>query len=208
MRFRRTDIPALLAVLMVLLLAGLLVVLVFWPDPVRPDRTDAPQWLKELCMTGACQWHPWEEIVIHHSGTDQGNLDIIDRYHRTKRHWESAGYHFVIGNGTNSTDGEIEVGPRWFNQEEGSHCRGHNDKAIGICLIGNFEKTGQKPSMMQMLSLAQLTAYLTLRLGIPVEQVHGHRDMSGAVTLCPGKNFPMNGFIPLVEALRNDYRPH
>jgi len=204
---RRNVIPALLALLLIALPLVVLFVLVFWPDRVPPDRTRAPEDLKQLCRTVACQWHPWEEIVIHHSGTDSGNLAIIDRYHRERRHWESAGYHFVIGNGTASGDGEIEVGPRWLNQQVGSHCRGRNHKAIGICLIGNFEKSGQRPTLTQMLSLAQLTAYLTLRLGIPVEKVRGHRDMPGAVTLCPGKNFPMNGFIPLLEALRDDYRP-
>ena len=137
----RNVIPALLAVLLIAVPLVVLFVLVFRPDPVPIDRTNAPEWLKQLCLTAACQWHPWEEIVIHHSGTDRGNLAIIDRYHREQRHWESAGYHFVIGNGTDSGDGEIEVGPRWSNQQIGSHCRGRNHKAIGICLIGNFEKS-------------------------------------------------------------------
>ena len=51
---------------------------------------------------------------------------VIDKYHREGRGWESAGYHFVIGNGTGSPDGSIEVGPRWLAQEAGAHCRGHN----------------------------------------------------------------------------------
>ena len=53
----------------------------------------------------------WLYIVIHHSATPAGSAAQFDRSHRQKG-WDELGYHFVIGNGTGSRDGQIEVGPR------------------------------------------------------------------------------------------------
>ncbi|MFQ5589758.1 MAG: peptidoglycan-binding protein, partial [Phycisphaerae bacterium] len=52
----------------------------------------------------------WTTIVIHHSATETGGASLFDRFHR-KRGWDGLGYHFVIGNGTDTPDGLIEVGP-------------------------------------------------------------------------------------------------
>src|SRR4051812_3753672 len=51
----------------------------------------------------------WQYIVIHHSATPSGSAAAFDRMHRAKG-WDELGYHFVIGNGTMSGDGQIEVG--------------------------------------------------------------------------------------------------
>src|SRR5439155_15411047 len=55
---------------------------------------------------------PWRWIVIHHSATPTGSAAKFDRDHRAKG-WDELGYHFVIGNGTETRNGQIEVGPRW-----------------------------------------------------------------------------------------------
>ena len=44
-------------------------------------------------------------IVIHHSATDRGGAKAFDEYHRKKNGWDELGYHFVIGNGTDTPDG-------------------------------------------------------------------------------------------------------
>ena len=44
-------------------------------------------------------------------------------------------YHFVIGNGTDSQDGEIEVGWRWRRQIEVER-----SGDIQICLVGDFNR--------------------------------------------------------------------
>ena len=51
-------------------------------------------------------------------------------------------YHFVIGNGTDTQDGQIEMGSRWLKQLQGGHVKNHyiNEVGIGICLVGNFKK--------------------------------------------------------------------
>ncbi len=138
----------------------------------------------------------WTAIIIHHSATDQGNAAIFDKWHRESNHWDGVGYDFVIGNGTNSGDGEIEVTFRWYQQIAGAHCGGTpgnwaNEDGIGICLVGNFNKT--TPSARQMQSLAQLINFLKKRYGISNSRIYGHRTTPGArVTDCPGKNFPFS----------------
>ena len=61
----------------------------------------------------------WRFIIVHHSASESGNAAKFDRDHRN-RGWDELGYHFVIGNGTMSGDGQIEVGPRWVKQKHGS----------------------------------------------------------------------------------------
>ena len=201
-----------------IMLAGLLIALplaafvaVVWPRHraganAPRDVTRAPEWLKDITSFQPGLWRPWTEIVIHHSAGELGGLESIDRYHRTGRRWDSAGYDFIIGNGTFSADGEIEVSSRWDTQIDGAHCLHHNATAIGICLIGNFDVSSERPSPFQILSVAQLTAYLAVRYDIPAERIFVHRDVPGAATRCPGRNFPLEEFRGIIEKLRKEYR--
>ncbi|MHC4494826.1 MAG: peptidoglycan recognition protein family protein [Planctomycetota bacterium] len=65
----------------------------------------------------------WTAIVIHHSATENGNAAIFDKLHREENHWDGIGYDFVIGNGTDSGDGQVEVTFRWREQRTGAHCK-------------------------------------------------------------------------------------
>lgn len=129
---------------------------------------------------------PWKYIVVHHSDTPDGCAARFDRAHRAKG-WNMLGYDFVIGNGTESGDGLIEVGPRWPIQITGAHTgtpdHKFNDYGIGICLVGNFEVT--RPTARQMDSLARLVAYLQKTYNIPSKNILGHRDCKP--TRCPGR---------------------
>ncbi|PYL46749.1 MAG: hypothetical protein DMF40_11190 [Verrucomicrobia bacterium] len=50
----------------------------------------------------------WQFIVVHNSGTRQGSARIFDYYHRHVRRMKNGlAYHFVIGNGTSTGDGQI-----------------------------------------------------------------------------------------------------
>ena len=137
----------------------------------------------------------WRAIVIHHSATENGNAAIFDRTHREERHWEGVGYDFVIGNGIDSGDGEVEVTFRWRRQMAGAHCGGTpgnwaNEDAVGICLVGNFNY--RTPSERQMQSLSRLIRFLQKRYGISTNRIYGHCNTPGArVTDCPGRKFPM-----------------
>ena len=63
----------------------------------------------------------------------------------------------MIGNGSQSGDGQVEIGPRWVKQKYGAHCKTddhfYNEHGIGICLVGNFNN--HQPDAKQMQSLAQ-----------------------------------------------------
>src|SRR5574342_132619 len=75
-------------------------------DYARIEKPVLTQNLAEVCRTEVTE-NQWKYIVIHHSATEKGNAARFDEYHRKKRGWEyGLAYHFVIGNGTLSGDGE------------------------------------------------------------------------------------------------------
>ena len=133
----------------------------------------------------------WRRIIVHHSAIKYGNVEKYDAAHRLRGMQNGLAYHFLIGNGIDTDDGEIEIGPRWHKQQTGGHVKNHliNQTAIGICLIGNFEKT--HPSKKQLAAFTQLMDWLQgVVLG---KHVHfaGHRELKGEQTVCPGKHFPL-----------------
>ncbi|MCH2074806.1 MAG: LysM peptidoglycan-binding domain-containing protein [Puniceicoccaceae bacterium] len=133
----------------------------------------------------------WQRIVVHHSAIKYGNVEKYDAAHRLRGMQNGLAYHFLIGNGIDAGDGEIEIGPRWQKQQPGGHVKNHliNQTAIGICLIGNFEKT--HPSKKQLAAFTQLMDWLRgPALGKKVN-FSGHRELKGEQTVCPGKNFPL-----------------
>lgn len=129
----------------------------------------------------------WEWVVIHHSATPVGGAARFGREHVAKG-WDELGYHFVIGNGTDTANGATEVGSRWPKQKQGAHCKtpdnGFNEKGIGVCLVGNFDTA--RPTDAQLKSLAKLVAYLQKTYHIPADHIIGHGDAKA--TECPGKN--------------------
>jgi hypothetical protein len=129
----------------------------------------------------------WKWIVIHHSATPTGGAAAFDKMHKSKG-WDELGYHFVIGNGTDTRDGQVEVGGRWPRQKWGAHAKTpdnrYNDFGIGICLVGNFDLT--RPTDEQVRSLSKLVAFLMHTYRIPADRVVGHGD-TGKATECPGR---------------------
>jgi N-acetylmuramoyl-L-alanine amidase len=154
--------------------------------PVSKPATHAPSdWVPPGGISDR-----WQAIVIHHSGSKVGNARLFDKHHRNVNHWDELGYHFVIGNGTGSGDGQIEVGPRWRKQKHGAHCKTpdnfYNDQGIGICLVGDFRKS--PPSPAQMASLTSLVRFLSGACGIAPARIVTHRQVTGK-TECPGDRF-------------------
>ncbi|PXA03779.1 peptidoglycan-binding protein [Coraliomargarita sinensis] len=133
----------------------------------------------------------WKRIVVHHSGIKHGNASVYDSAHRRRGMQNGLAYHFVIGNGIDSGDGEIEIGPRWRKQLLGGHVKSYhiNLTAIGICLVGNFEKT--HPSRRQLEAFTQLMDWLRGGVLPKAHRFAGHRELKGEQTICPGKNFPL-----------------
>lgn len=138
----------------------------------------------------------WTRIVIHHSGTSLDTVRSMDRYHHIERHMENGlAYHFVIGNGVNTKDGEIYIGPRWTKQLNGGHLRSEfqNRTSIGICLVGDFNK--RAPTDRQIQAVRALTAYLMDRCNVSKSSVQTHRQVNVRPTQCPGSKFPTLKFL-------------
>jgi hypothetical protein len=159
------------------------------PPPValKPKAAPLPDFGTPREWTPAARANNWQWIVIHHSATATGGAAAFDKMHRGKG-WDELGYHFVIGNGTDTRDGQVEVGPRWPRQKWGAHAKTpdnrFNDFGIGICLVGNFDNT--QPTAEQMKSLSKLVAHLMRTYRIPADRVVGHGD-TGKPTECPGR---------------------
>jgi N-acetyl-anhydromuramyl-L-alanine amidase AmpD len=170
--------------------SGLFVYLSFF-DGGKVKKPAPPQNVAQLCNIDVSE-NQWKYIVIHHSATIKGNATRFDYYHRKKRGWEyGLAYHFVIGNGSFSGDGEIEVANRWKKQIHGAHTANMNCNrvAIGICLVGDFENGGD-PTNKQFESLVNLVQYLSRRYNISLANVLLHNQVHQKGTACPGKNFP------------------
>jgi len=142
----------------------------------------------------------WQFIVVHNSGTRQGNARVFDYYHRHVRRMQNGlAYHFVIGNGTSTGNGQVEVGERWRRQINGGHVHSDylNNISLGICLVGDFNR-GQ-PTRAQLDACEELIRYLRERCGktergtIPVRP---HREINPPrwPTDCPGDDFPYSWF--------------
>jgi hypothetical protein len=135
----------------------------------------------------------WKYIVVHNSGTRQGNAAIFDYYHRHTRHMPNGlAYHFVIGNGTSTGDGQIEVGDRWVRQINGGHVHSDylNNIALGICLVGDFNR--DLPTRAQYAALDELITYLRKRVGRidrRLSIVKAHKEINPVPTDCPGARF-------------------
>lgn len=120
-----------------------------------------------------------DQIIIHCSATPEGrNVTVadIDRWHRT-RGFQGIGYHYVV-----YLDGTIAAGRD--EQLAGAHCRGHNQRSIGVCYVGGCDaamrpKDTRTPA--QRAALRRLVSELQQRY--PGATVHGHREF--AAKACP-----------------------
>jgi hypothetical protein len=130
-------------------------------------------------------------IICHHSGIKSGNAASYDREHRKRGMENGLAYHFVIGNGIDSGDGEIQPGPRWLKQIKGGHVRSDeiNEVAIGICLVGDFDET--KPTKNQMSAFRELMNFLRDEVVDRHVRFQGHKEAHPRHTACPGRHFPL-----------------
>lgn len=115
-----------------------------------------------------------DSIIVHCSATKAGRdftAADIDRWHR-ERGFNSIGYHYVI-----RLDGKLEKGRDVALS--GAHCKGWNERSVGICYIGGLDENGrpadtrtnaQKRVLYQMI--------MDLQREYNILQVLGHRDTS------------------------------
>lgn len=142
----------------------------------------------------------WQYIVVHNSGTRQGNAAAFDYYHRHFRRMQNGlAYHFVIGNGTSTGNGQVEIGDRWRRQINGGHVHSDylNNIALGICLVGDFNR--DQPTRAQLDCCEELIRYLRQRCGkvgdhYPIVKPHREINPPRWPTDCPGDVFPYSWF--------------
>lgn len=166
------------------------------PAAATPKKPAAPEWrfispVRSQIEAPQNRLRDWEYIVVHHSGTSGGNAKVFDYYHTEERGMENGmAYHFVIGNGTDSGDGQIEVGNRWRRQLQGGHLASEmlNEISIGICLVGDFNRTRLGPR--QAASLIELVQYLRKMMPEQSLKFRTHREINTRPTECPGRLFP------------------
>jgi len=175
----------------------------FWPFS-RPTSGENYHYLTrsviEEIRRARVQRRRWQFIVVHNSGTRQGNARVFDYYHRNVRRMRNGlAYHFVIGNGTSTGNGEVEVGDRWRRQINGGHVHSDylNNIALGICLVGDFNR--DQPTRAQLECCEELIRYLRERCGKIDNHyaiVKPHREMNPPrwPTDCPGDAFPYSWF--------------
>jgi hypothetical protein len=174
----------------------------FWPW--SRSRPSAYRYLTrsviEEIRRAPVQRRRWQFIVVHNSGTRQGNARVFDYYHRHVRRMQNGlAYHFVIGNGTSTGNGQIEVGDRWRRQINGGHVHSDylNNISLGICLVGDFNR--DQPTRAQLEACEELIRYLRERCG-KIDRhdivVRPHREMNPPrwATDCPGDVFPYSWF--------------
>lgn len=130
-------------------------------------------------------------IILHCSATDDSpakNTDAIRAYHKSLG-WDDIGYHWLI----EDVGGKALLIPGRSFRYQGAHCRaaGRNRDSIGVCIIGDFDKTPPAPTLFY--KAARYIALLCRVYDIHPSMVSGHREWEPKKT-CPGKWFDMVAF--------------
>lgn len=182
-----------------LVLSSLLIIVipsnVYSALPVEYSWEDYDNWYYKKSE----HYQGWKYIVIHHSATGAGSVKAFHRFH-SKQGYGGIAYHFVIGNGNGMNDGEVQETFRWKQQIAGTHVTvnswEHNVFGIGICLVGNLEKS--PATTAQIKSLNKLIARLKKNNQIKNKNIFGHKqvnydDASGKTeqTVCPGRKLDL-----------------
>lgn len=128
----------------------------------------------------------WTHCVVHHSLTDDNNtlpdIQAIRKYHIEHKGWNFLGYHAVL----EKINGKYEILMGRPLNMNGAHTKGKNSTALGICVVGNFDK--KEPSKEALQLLAILVKSWMDMFDIPLKNVKGHRDFASYKS-CPGKMF-------------------
>ena len=119
------------------------------------------------------------EIIVHCTATRDGRsftVRDIDSWHR-ERGFRSIGYHWVV-----YLDGTIHPGRP--EAETGAHCKGHNQKSVGVVYVGGLDGRGRPADTRTPAQRDSLrTLVCMLRNRYPGATVHGHREV--AAKACP-----------------------
>ena len=134
-------------------------------------------------------------IVVHHGaamGDGLSRIRAYARYHVESLGWPGIGYHFAVAkDGTIYRTQPLDV--------VSYHVGGYNSKSVGVVLVGHYDIEDPPPE--QMASARHLCAWLCEELGLPPENVRGHREFPGVHKTCPGLKVEMASFREGVRRL-------
>jgi hypothetical protein len=127
-----------------------------------------------------------DRITIHHDGMPPVSLkskndvahrlEVIRRSH-TGKGWADIGYHYAV-----DPQGRIwECRPV---QYQGAHVKDHNERNLGILVLGNFEE--QTPTSAALSALDGFVADRMQAMRVPISRVLTHQEISP--TACPGRH--------------------
>ncbi|MGD0541103.1 MAG: N-acetylmuramoyl-L-alanine amidase [Tepidisphaeraceae bacterium] len=182
-----TGLVALLSLASALLLA-------LAPPPLAAEgynslsASDHGPFLDEIFKTTvAAKPEQWKFIYLHQSATAAGNAGTLAR--------AGAGVcdHFIIGNGNGCQDGELEVTPRWNNQQPAAAPPGVDHiepTCISICIVGDFDHS--MPTPVQLRRLTQLVSTLQSQFRIGADKVILLSDTTSPSSV--GRYFPITAF--------------
>ena len=152
------------------------------------SATDHGPFLDQIFKTAvSAKADRWKFIFIHHSATPAGDPRSLTLPGK------GLCDHFVIGNGSGSADGAIEMSPRWTSQQAPAAPRGIDSiqpDCISICLVGNFDQT--MPTSTQLRSLADLVTTLQTQFRIGSDKVILLSDTTSPSGI--GRYFPVTAF--------------
>ena len=164
------------------------------PAPLTPDATnslfavDAPASMDAIFQTQApASDTAWKYIYIHQSRSLTSTSANI-----TQPNGELSD-HFVIGNGSGLSDGEVQMGQRWEEQHSAAapvNGTRIDPQCISICVVGDFDQS--RPTPTQLRRLAQLVNTIQAHYRIPLGSVAlADRPQSVAGI---GRFFPVTAF--------------
>ncbi len=130
-----------------------------------------------------------EKIILHHSATADSETvswGAIRRYHVNECAWGDIGYHF----GIEYVGGDPEILIGRMPDQDGAHTKGENQRALGICFVGNFDTHTPSDAIWQ--AGLKLVRWLCAQYGIPYQKVYGHNAFANKT--CPGTMFSVEKF--------------
>jgi N-acetylmuramoyl-L-alanine amidase len=127
-----------------------------------------------------------EKIIVHHSVSAGGTVASIRNYHITKRGFRDIGYNAIVRNINPGPEGMVEDGRP--EDMVGAHCIGMNDKSMGICFIGTYDK--MEPSEAMLRAGAEKIAGWIKKYGLRISDIETHHK-NAFWKSCPGWAFPM-----------------
>jgi hypothetical protein len=176
---KQPRVVKVLAALLVSMTTGAIVLMVLGNNPPSAGPFCLSAYYRlgsvdRVVRSHACQSpNRWSSIEIFFTGPATAaaieHLTAARRSHRSPE----LNCHFVIGNGHQSGDGEIQATEKWQEQRSSKGYRG-SEQTIRICLIGDGRRS--RATDYQLKRLEMLLDVLCRKFNVPADSVYLPRD--------------------------------